>query len=108
MSKVVLAPSPTFELIVTASLLGGGKLEFPVTYKYRTAEEYEKYFDPASQVERGGRPDREIVMDLAEDWGLDAPFTNEGIEQACNRMPGLGAYIVKAYAQEYLRVRLGN
>lgn len=108
MSKVVLAPKPNFELPVQVPQLGGAKVEITVTYKYRKLQEYAEFMAKAGRGEFVGRSDAEMVLDVAEAWNVDAPFTTEGIGKACDDTPGMGAAIVNTYLAEYARVRAGN
>jgi hypothetical protein len=109
MSKVVLAQKPSFELPVSVSLLGGGKLDLNVTFKYRKLQDYCDWFEKVrSRKPDDHKTDAEMVLDVAEAWDADAAFTTEGIGKACNDVPGLGSKIVKVYVDEYERVRWGN
>lgn len=108
MSKVVLARKPTFDLPVTVSMLGGGKLEFTVTFKAMPLSEYRAFLERVHKKEYLEKTDSEVTMEIAEGWNLDRPFTPEGIQQANEDCPGLSACISKKFVDEYERVRWGN
>jgi hypothetical protein len=108
MSKVVLARKPTFDLPVVAQLLGGGKLEFTVTYKAMRLSEFKAFIERVQAQHYKGKPDSDVVMEIAEGWDLDQPFTAEGIEGAIEDAPGLGGSISRRFVEEYERVRWGN
>lgn len=108
MSKVVLAKKPTFDLPVTAQLLGGGKLEFTVTYKAVRYSDYKAFIERVHAEHYKGKPESDVVLEIAEGWDLDRPFTAEGIEAAIEDAPGLAGSISRRFVEEYERVRWGN
>lgn len=108
MSQVVLAKKPTFDLPVTAQLLGGGKLEFTVTFKALRHSDYKAFVERVHAEHYKGKADSDVVMEIAEGWDLDRPFTAQGIDEAVEDAPGLGGYISRRFVEEYERVRWGN
>lgn len=108
MSKVVLARKPTFDLPVSATLLGGGKVEFQVTYKAMLLSEYRAFIERINAGQYREAKESVVVMEIAEGWDLDRPFTAEGIDAAADEVPGLGGAISRKFVEEYERARLGN
>jgi hypothetical protein len=102
-SIFALGKNPTFKANVGLPQAGGPNVDVSFTFKYRTKKELDA-FDASIE----GKSNVEVILDMAEGWGFDEPFTAENIEEMLQRSIGSGVAIHQKYKSELVKVRLGN
>lgn len=132
MAKLKLGTPPkTFKNKVEIPLLEGGTAEITFDFKYRTRKEFGDFVDNfIKEATKEDKPkkkkdaDRESVLSdilasedeanaqyilqVAEGWDLDDPFTEDSIKQLINEFPNSSTIISETYAQALTRGRLKN
>lgn len=131
-NKIKLGSAPkTFKPVtVTVDMPDGTKGEIPLTFNYRTQDEFYKYQDSFigslkkkdEQEESGEKEEfsfqkaskesrehaaKHLLSSIAS-WGLDEELTEENIRQLLNEIPAAGAAIGAAYQLACINGRLGN
>jgi hypothetical protein len=128
MPTVKLGNRPkSFARVVKFKDIDGTELSIPVTYKYRTRQEFGAWIDtlpkhPESADAAGedGKFSSEKYVELMsawnaskieqmlEGWGLDVDCSPENIRQLCDEMPGGAEAIIEQYRAAIIEGRLGN
>lgn len=127
MAKIKLGSTPkTFKPItIKVTLPDGGEGEIPVTFKYRTQDEYWTYRDAFFKAIGADKPEGNDVslpliakearhraathlLEAIDSWGLDVDLTADNICQLFNEIQQSSSAIVDAYQAACVQGRLGN
>lgn len=127
MANVIkLGKTPEFfkEIEVAIGLPDGEEGKIPVTFKYRTQDDYWEYRDaffkslgaaPASTdaslpaiAKQARRRTAEYIIGAIGSWGLDIELTVENLSQMFNEIASSSSAIADAYQAACLQGRLGN
>lgn len=101
--KFTLDPKPMFEMPVALPVHGAGTVDVKFTFRHRTRDEMSAFMKSAP-----GRPDVDLIQDVATGWELDDPFDAKSIAKLVQNYAGAAAAIVSTYINEIGQARLGN
>ncbi len=101
--KFTLDPNPTFDLKVPVPVPGAGFAEIILTCKYRNKTQFSQFLDEIKD-----KSDAEIVRSVVLGWNIDAEFNEENLNKLVENYMGSASSIVRAYAEELLKVREKN
>lgn len=104
MSKLSIAPKPTFKAVVNIPGVGGG-LAAEFEFKWRKASENQALFDRSAA---GEIDDTEVVLALVESWDFEEPLNRESVEMLLEYYPQAPAGIMNAYVGELKGAREKN
>lgn len=126
-SKVKLGNRPkAFKpFTIDLELPDGEKGEIPITFKYKTQDEYWEYRDSFFKAIGVERPDKadtnlpviakearmraaEHMVEAIDDWGLDIPLSADALCDLFNEIPRSAGVLVEAYQRACTEGRLGN
>lgn len=130
MAKIKLGARPkSFKHKVEVALPEGGKGTVEMEFKYRTRSEFGEFLDRMfadAKVNLPSQADEDVtvslaealtkmrdtnaqyIMDIAEGWDLESPFTRENVAQLCDELPGVAMAIINTYRAAITEGRLGN
>lgn len=119
-------PPKTFKpCTLTIELPSGEPGAIPVTFKYKTQDEYWEYRDAffkALGIQREDRADTSLpaiakgsrhraaehMMEVIDAWGLDIPLTADSLCDLFNEVQQSCGALVDAYQRACIEGRLGN
>lgn len=132
MAKIKLGARPeTFQRNVKFQLLDGTEGSIGVIYRYRTRKEFGALTDALMAEVRAdseraaegaetqpisletvwaqaGAKNADYLLQIAQGWDLDEPFSRESIEQLSDELPAAVSAIVQEYRVAIIEGRLGN
>ncbi len=132
MPKIVLGSRPkNFKRLVKFPMLDGTVGQISMHYKYRTRAEFGELIDSRVNAARDvkvtdgadddirpsalGKTMQEIneanaeyVLEIAEGWDLESPFSKESLLQLSDEVPGAVMSIMNEYQRVIQEGRLGN
>ena len=127
MAKIKLGSTPkTFKPVtIYVDLPDGSKGDIPLTFRYRTQDEYWEYRDEffkAVGVERPAGDDTSLpviakearlqaakhICQAIDSWDLDIELTQDNLCQMFNEIPQSSSAISEAYQSACIQGRLGN
>lgn len=130
MAKIKLGARPkSFARLVKFKDIDGVELTAPVTYKYRTRQEYGAFHDALPEypeldgkagadgkttysvedvLERRSVWNANQIMQILDDWGLEEEFSQANVKQLCDELPACATAIIQEYQSAIVEGRLGN
>lgn len=101
--KFSLVPAPTFKATVAIQVPGGKPVDVEFTFKHRDRENFKEFVDGLE-----GRPDVDILMDIASGWELEDAFDEKNLEKLTSNYLGAGRAVLQAYINELTAARAKN
>lgn len=130
MAKISLGKRPkSFKRVIKVPMVEGGFAAVEVAFIYRTRTEFGQFVDgvmkaaqvvPASAsdddvefslrdaLERTRDTNADYILQIAEGWDLDEPFSRAAVVQLCDELPGAAQAIISEYRAAITEGRLGN
>lgn len=125
--KIKLGTRPkSFPRTVVFPMLEGPDGQIEMSFKYRTREEFgtfvdalveaagitatpgDEKFSMAKMLGKTSAANADYVLQIADGWNLDEPFTREAIEQLGNEIPAAVLAIMEDYRSAITEGRKGN
>jgi len=132
MAKITLGNRPkNFKRTITVPLLDGETGTIEVSYIYRTRTEFGAFVDELLASARATDPkeaqpevnpefslqdalqktrdtNADYILQIADGWNLDQPFTRANVIQLCDELPGAAMEIINNYRSAVTEGALGN
>ncbi len=126
MAKIKLGARPTtFTSVITVPLLDGTTGSIEMTYRYRTKTEFGELLDALAKTgemavgsdgqrtireafAEGAAVNTDYILQVAEGWNLDEPFSRGTVAQLCDEIPAAGLAIIDGYRVAITEGRLKN
>ena len=132
MAKIKLGDRPkNFKRVIKFPLLEGGEGAIEVVYKYRTRKEFGQFIDTlvdavkakniavdsagdgekfsmTALMEKTAGANADYIMQVMEDWNLEADFSAANVQQLADEFPGAANAIMETYREAITEGRLKN
>jgi hypothetical protein len=103
MAKLKLMADPTFKAKVGIPVAGGEPVEVEFTFQFRTTVEFDALINKHVDT-----TNLDYIMDIAQGWENDEPFTRENVEIFLSNYWAAAREIAIAYARELNQAKVGN